>query len=248
MKYKLSFTLAEYQEILAALLARGISFRGFDALNTTERAVYLRHDVDNELFLLSDMARLEADAGISSTYFLMTQSTAYNLNSVDAKRAITELKDLGHSIGLHYMNEGAEDFSFDEIVDDLLFQVRIIERIAGDQVKSFSFHQPTQNMLDIELAVPGLVNVYGLKKTHGVFYTSDTNMEWRSGHPLDLVDDGVNHLQVLVHPMWWTSTQLPTVDRWKRVRDSIVDVSIQHWKMRERSFVDFNSDELEIPR
>jgi hypothetical protein len=87
----------------------------------------------------------------------------------------------------------------------------------------------------MNLEVPGLVNAYNLREQFGLVYTSDTNMQWRTGYPVDLVRDGVQKLQMLVHPMWWTAAQTDVEDKWIRVRNSLNNAVVNHWTQRERS-------------
>ena len=63
--------------------------------------VLLRHDVDLSLEAALAMAAVEADADVSSTYFLMTESVFYNLASTEGVSAIARLRELGHRVGLH---------------------------------------------------------------------------------------------------------------------------------------------------
>ena len=61
----------------------------------------LRHDVDLSLDAAVRMAELEHDAGATATYFLMTESVFYNLDSSEGVAAIERLRALGHRVGLH---------------------------------------------------------------------------------------------------------------------------------------------------
>src|SRR5205823_12978022 len=48
-----------------------------------------------------ELARVEHDAGARATYFLMTESVFYNLDSQLGRTTLTELRGLGHALGLH---------------------------------------------------------------------------------------------------------------------------------------------------
>ena len=67
----------------------------------TDGTVILRHDVDLSLDAALRMAELEHDAGASATYFLMTESVFYNLDSSEGVAAIARLRELGHRVALH---------------------------------------------------------------------------------------------------------------------------------------------------
>ena len=61
----------------------------------------LRHDVDLSLDAAVRMAELEHDAGATATYFLMTESVFYNLDSSEGVAAIERLRELGHRVAQH---------------------------------------------------------------------------------------------------------------------------------------------------
>lgn len=62
--------------------------------------LYLRHDVDHDILRATDMARLEADNGIRSTYFLLPTAPYFDY-SPKFVTEVEKLGELGHMIGLH---------------------------------------------------------------------------------------------------------------------------------------------------
>ena len=95
-----SFDLEHYGEIVAAAQAGGYRFAHFEGAPEAG-TVILRHDVDLSLDAALRMAELEHDAGASATYFLMTESVFYNLDSSEGVAAIARLRELGHRVALH---------------------------------------------------------------------------------------------------------------------------------------------------
>ena len=73
-----AFTLDHYDELLEAARAGGYRFAGFES-PPGRGDLLLRHDVDLSLDAALRIAELEAAAGASATYFLMTESVFYNL-------------------------------------------------------------------------------------------------------------------------------------------------------------------------
>ena len=63
--------------------------------------IFLRHDVDLVLDAAVRMAELEAERGVTATYFLMTRSVFYNLASLEGEATLERLRGLGHAVGLH---------------------------------------------------------------------------------------------------------------------------------------------------
>ena len=85
-----------------------------DVLNRPGPCFYLRHDVDHEIEMALAMAEVEARAGLTSTYFLLTpgsyQPDFNYYGRLDNGRIVHDAKlidhckkliDLGHDIGFH---------------------------------------------------------------------------------------------------------------------------------------------------
>jgi hypothetical protein len=94
------FSLSHYRELLEVAKAAEYRFAGFDR-EPEAGDLLIRHDVDLSLDAAVRMAEVEADAGAWSSWFLMTRSVFYNLNSDAGERAIAQLKALGGKIGHH---------------------------------------------------------------------------------------------------------------------------------------------------
>ena len=111
-----AFDLAHYREIVEAAQAGGYRFAHFDGA-PAEGSVILRHDVDLSLDAAVRMAELENDAGAAATYFLMTESVFYNLDSSEGVAAIERLRELGHRVAQHAVYPNAPlDERFDPVV------------------------------------------------------------------------------------------------------------------------------------
>ena len=177
-----AFDLAHYEELLAATRAGGYRFAHFDGA-PAEGTVILRHDVDLSLDAALRMAEIERDAGASATYFLMTESVFYNLESSEGADAIDRLLALGHRVGLHavYPNAPADE-RFDPVV---------------------AWHNPDPEYMSTPLA-DGRVNVMQEPWFDRATYRSDSNQHWRSGCPhAGLREGAFPWLQLLIHPEIW---------------------------------------------
>ena len=81
-------------------VAGGYRFAGFDRPPAPGDLI-LRHDVDLSLAAAVALAEVEAAAGAWSTWFLMTRSVFYNLDSAEGEAAIARLRELGGRIAQH---------------------------------------------------------------------------------------------------------------------------------------------------
>jgi len=176
-----SFDLTHYAEILEAGKAGGYRFATFGS-GPERGEIYLRHDIDLSLDAALQMAELEAEHDVVTTYLLMTESVFYNLDSNEGVAAMARLRELGHTVGLHavYPNVSLDD-RFDPVV---------------------SWHNPDAEYMS--RSIPGAINVYAEPFFDPPTYRSDSNQHWRSGCPHEeLRGGGFPWLQILVHPEIW---------------------------------------------
>jgi hypothetical protein len=110
------FSLDHYRELLEAAKAGGYRFAGFDRRPDPGDLV-IRHDVDLSLEAAVRMAEVEAEAGVHSTWFLMTRSVFYNLASPEGEWALDRLRDLGGRIAHHALWPNVDlDHRFEPVV------------------------------------------------------------------------------------------------------------------------------------
>ncbi len=174
-----AFDLAHYAEIVEAAKAGGYRFAFFDR-EPEPGTILLRHDVDLSLDAALTIGRLEADAGVAASYFLMTRSEFYNLDSPSGYAAVSTLRELGHRVGLHAVWPHVDR---DERFDPVL-----------------AWHNPDPEYMRQPLE--GLVNV--MEAPWADVYRSDSNQHWRQGCPHDeLRAAAFDRLQLLIHPEIW---------------------------------------------
>lgn len=234
------FTHAEYRDILGAALSANYRFATFDQLetvkSTNERACFLRHDCDNDLVAALDVAAIESEMGIYSTYFLMPRSAMYNLFAPPNRSLVHEILKLGHRIGLHYDASLVAGQSNEVLRDEVLHEQALIAREFGSPVDVMSFHQPDQRILGGAIDV-GMLNTYDASAFEGVFYYSDSNLGFRDGSPSMLFRKGEHRvIQLLLHPEWWTEVAMSLPEKWARMLANNVTLAQQSLLMREKTY------------
>lgn len=210
-----AFDLAHYGELLDAARVGGYRWAFFDR-EPEPGDLFLRHDVDMSLEAMLALAELEAERGVGATYFLMTRSQFYNLDSRDGPPAIARLRELGHRVGLHAV---APDTALDERFDPVV-----------------AWHTPDAETMSEPIA--GAVNPYAPPWFDRERYRSDSNQQWRGGCPHEQLAAGVyDWLQLLIHPEIWVfpgatmrDTMLALIDAEREVMlrkmaDNRVDLS-----------------------
>jgi hypothetical protein len=175
------FDLEHYRELLEAARAGGYNWATFDR-QPRPGDVFLRHDVDLSLEAALEMARIEHELGARATYFLMTESRFYNLDSHAGHRTQRQLRQWGHAVGLHAVHPRAElDHRFDKVI---------------------AWHNPDPSF--ISQPVDGALNVMEEPYFTPGHYRSDSNQHWREGCPhRELAAGEIEWLQLLVHPEIW---------------------------------------------
>ena len=210
----LEFSLDGYRGLLDRLSSRGyktITFSEVDPGAPPSALCLLRHDVDASTGLALRLAELEAERGVRSTYFVMIRSTLYNAFSRQAFEDVRRMVQLGHEVGLHIDASHPEARAAASAEAQIAQEMTWLESVTGRRVTSFSFHQPTSDLLARQIAVPGAVNAYGIgDRFH---YVSDSNRDWRGQNVLALIDAGAP-LQILLHPMWWVCPDAHVWDCW----------------------------------
>ena len=170
-----------------------------------KKTVLLRHDIDLSIPSALEIASIEHSFSFRSTFFINIHSDFYNVFEKKSILALRKIIDLNHSIGIHFDSAYWDIKKETELEKKLLLEKSIVKDFLGVEPTSFSFHNPTKEILLYDrVAYAGLKNAYSnsLKKTYK--YCSDSNGYWRHENMFDVVSKGnYNHLHLLTHPGWW---------------------------------------------
>jgi hypothetical protein len=169
--------------------------------------VLWRHDVDVSVHRALALARIEAGAGVRSTWLLSLHSAFYNLLEAEVVARARAIFELGHWLGLHFdpsAYSGLDDEA--ELCRRIEQERALLEDWIGYRVAAVSFHNPDVVELPAMRAdrLVGLPNAYAAALETRYDYVSDSNGYWRFRR-LDavLADADVERLHVLTHPEWW---------------------------------------------
>jgi hypothetical protein len=175
------FDLAHYRELLEAAKSGGYRFAFFDA-PPAAGDLLLRHDVDLSLEAAVRLAEVEAEVGASSTWFLMTRSAFYNLDSAAGRSAVARLRALGGRIAHHAV---WPDVDLDERFEPVV-----------------AWHNPEPEYMSAP--VPNAENVMAAPWFDPEHYRSESNQHWRHSCPHEALARGeLDWLQLLIHPEIW---------------------------------------------
>jgi hypothetical protein len=184
-----------YLAILEDAKARGFEFLRFrdflpGAAALPERFLVLRHDVDFAPEYSVEMAELEHEAGIASTFFVLVDGGFYNPLDDEVIWQVRRIHLLGHEVGLHF-----------SAGDDIGFRLRLLSELVGGTVRSYAQHDPA-NAGFTQVELPGCVDAYRVIRDHDLLYVSESAMRWRQYTFETALDEG-RHLCLLAHAHSW---------------------------------------------
>ena len=214
------FTLSGYQELLNSAKDNGYLFTSFENINNHNGfSCLLRHDIDADIKAALNIAQIEFDLGISSTFFFMTRSSVYNIFSIVNSEMVKDIVKLKHNIGLHFDASYVSNnkLTLNESVE---IDVKFLEQQFNIKINTVSFHQPSKGILSNEVKIEKFINTYDKKYFKNIHYISDSNKVWKQEHPITLFKKKMySKIQLLIHPMWWNTKQdnLSTSDVWDAV-------------------------------
>lgn len=195
------FTYDWYRDFLRRLSAEGYEFRSFDD-QLSDRDVVLRHDVDLSLDAAVEMAQIEADAGVESTYCVLLTSPLYNPLEGEYRETLAEIASLGHEViphvSTHAYWEGGE-IPDAEAIERRVAEEQSVLETAVSVGETVSFHRPPSWVLD--RGFEGFQNAYAPEFFSDIGYVADSNQRWREDP--SFIDNLPETLQLLTHPGLW---------------------------------------------
>ncbi len=201
-----------------------------------ENAVVLRHDIDLDIQPAFELAEIEMDYGIRSTFMVMITCCAYNPASPKNRKMLRDMSEWGFEIGLHFdpnVYEKTNQSCLEREVDN---EAEILSRIIGKKIRSVSLHDPS-GYGEIPI-FEGYANAYDKRIFNDEHYLSDSRMLFRNKNPyaiLEKVKDAP--IQILLHPCHYTKDgatypdiftgiarrYMDGIDNWFRVNSTYVE-------------------------
>jgi hypothetical protein len=169
-----------------------------------ERALLLRHDIDDRPRWIEPMVAVEAEHGAVATYCLQVRSPFYALD-MEADRAVATLLDAGHELGLHFDSSGMT--SDDEVIESVAREAELLEQRYDTPIRVVSFHMPGVRPVGHLEHGDDRINTYAPRFFEEIGYLSDSNQDFRGKDPeTELRDAG--RIQFLTHPTLWSGRSL----------------------------------------
>lgn len=210
------FTEDAYRDLLRLARLRGYEFSGYRE-RPDHRHVIWRHDVDLSMHRALRLAEIEAEEGVSATYFVNPHCAFYNLVEPTILSLVRKIRELGHAIGLHFDADAypSEVWSAESLGRRLSGEKRLLELTLETEIAAFSYHNPdVGGFMTYDADMAGMVNAYGRAFREDYTYVSDSNGFWRFRSIEEVLSEGTaDRLHVLIHPAWWTPNPMSPRDR-----------------------------------
>ena len=165
-------------------------------------AIILRHDVDFDVKAAYDMAVVEKECKIDSTFFIMTTSCTYNPMALPTRNYIKEINDMGFEVGLHFDPSIYGENDMKLLSEKVSVEANILSSIIGRKVLSVSVHNPSVHgqypMFE------GFNNAYNKDIFGQDRYISDSRMQFRSDIYEFVKKVSEHPIQILLHPFHFT--------------------------------------------
>ena len=233
------FTYDSYYSLLLLIKESGYEFANFDDWEGKKQCVVLRHDIDYDISKAVEMAEIEKNEDVKSTYFLLVSSGLYNIHSKESRKKIRHIIDCGHSIGLHF-DEGAyttEEYR-EGILNKILCEASILENTIGQSINIVSMHRPSREILEKNLKIPGMINAYDNTFFKKFKYISDSRRNWRESVEEVITSGKYERLQILTHAFWYMEEEKNLHDT---IKDFIGSANIQRYGIYKDNFTNLES-------
>jgi hypothetical protein len=202
MIFNCNFSLEHYFDVLdyAKKSYKIGMIKDFYKLQKNNRFMILRHDVDFSIDISLELAKLEMEHGISSTYFILLQSQYYNALSDLNIGKIKQFLKFGHEIGLHY--DLSPTKSDEQALDMIVGEAKLLENLIDSKITSISPHNVSLTSKKITYDHLDFIDATDPKILNSVKYVSDSVQNWRNGCMCNYIDNE-SKLIILTHPIWW---------------------------------------------
>lgn len=201
----MEFTYEAYIELISLLKRNNYTFSKYTNFNKINKPVILRHDVDISLEKALDMAKLEFQNGVSSTYFVLLSTNFYNIFSKESNEILFEIMDLGHEVGLHFDEKRYEIKDEEDLEKYIQYEKDVLEKALNKEVNMVSMHRPSKWILENDIQFKSIINTYSIEFLHHFKYVSDSRMHWREDIISVIKSNDYDRLHILTHPFWYAN-------------------------------------------
>lgn len=199
----MDFTYDEYVDLINLLKEKNYQFTNYKDYKNIERSVIFRHDIDNSLKRALEIAKIENENGIKSTFFVLLSTNFYNIFSKESNSILREIISFGHEVGLHFDEKRYEINDGEDLVYYVEYEKDILAGALDIVVETVSMHRPSKWILENDIKFKNIINSYSKTFLHEFKYLSDSRMHWREDVIGIVRSEEFDKLHILTHPFWY---------------------------------------------
>lgn len=168
------------------------------SVSLTSKQIYMFHDIDVRIENAENLAKIEYENNIQSTYFIRIGASCYNVFNPYYSSIIKRIKAMNHEIGYHYEKIFNNKNEKEEIND----MIKILSNFLEFDIKYFNIHEPSRTGIDLSSLKMKENRCYNSLFFNDAKYISDSGGRWREGCFSTHINAHKN-LLVLTHPFLW---------------------------------------------
>ena len=226
---KCNFSLDHYREIIQLAADKGYIItpvRKHTDVNIKQ--ILLRHDIDFSLEFAYELANIEYDLGIASSYYVLFHAETFNPLGPKGMGMLESMSKMGHEIGLHYDSRYSVSHESD-----------LVSAISRKPITSYTQHVPT---LSSKEDYQGLLNPNELEDYK---YISDSGHNWREGCVCQHIGKE-KKIHVSMHPEWWVTNSRDREDMTHQLWLSLQNKTVRDVHDIKQMLYDYYRDDLKL--
>lgn len=238
----MDFTYNAYVDLIKLLKEKDYKFTNYKDYKNIERPVIFRHDIDNSLERALNIAKIENDNKIKSTFFVLLSTDFYNVFSKQSNIILREIISLGHEVGLHFDEKRYKINNEEDLLNYVEYEKNILDGVLDVDVETVSMHRPSKWILENDIQFKDIINSYSKKFLNEFKYLSDSRMHWREDVLEIIKSKECDKLHILTHPFWYAEDKGGIKER---VRGFIKDANIERYYQMKDNIRDIEEIILE---
>lgn len=204
------FTYKSYKSLVNLLESNNYKFCSFTNENQydkDDKLVILRHDIDLSIQKAVELAQLEYDLGVKSTYFILVSTDFYNIFSKSSLYKLKKILSLNHELGLHFDESKYICKNNQDIKNYVNKEIKVLEMCLDSKINTVSMHRPSKFVLNNDIKFDNIINCYSNKYFNEYKYLSDARMNWRENVEDIISSNLYKKIQIVTHGIWYWQEQ-----------------------------------------
>lgn len=208
----MEFTYDAYKKLICLLKTEGYRITNYQEYNKLREksCVILRHDIDYSIKKAWELADLEKNMKVCSTWFLLLASELYNPAAAANIAMVKEMYGMGHSIGLHFDEANYPGIEECDIKNAAEKERKLLETILEIPIKEISMHRPSKDTLVADWSFKNMINSYSSEFFTEFKYVSDSRMHWGEDVIAIVKSHKYDKLHILTHAFWYEEKESST--------------------------------------